>query len=284
MLSMMWQSFKARDLLRDPRVLVHSIVTEREGTEGESRCAAPPDEERTSTAAALRRGVAASLGWRPEPGRFHLFSVDISDVTFIRYDEPTGDQFVASWPPPREFVRRGTTATSVGEPEPVNDLLVPAERSRHARFGAMTALRRRRARALGLRAAQAGPRARAHAVRARPRAGRARRGEPAARRQDPGGRAAERRLRAQPAHPQPRGGADRARPRPGARLRARHRRDRRPRPRPRPPALRAQRRAGAGRAEPGVRRLRGQRPDAAAADPARGQDRSAPTAARSGST
>ena len=44
--------------------------------------------------------------------------------TFIRYDEPTGDQFVSSWPPPREFVRRGTSATSVGEPEPVSDLLV----------------------------------------------------------------------------------------------------------------------------------------------------------------
>jgi hypothetical protein len=34
-LSMMWQSRKAPDLLRDERVLVHSIVTTREGTEGE---------------------------------------------------------------------------------------------------------------------------------------------------------------------------------------------------------------------------------------------------------
>ena len=97
---------------------------------------------------------------------------------------------------------------------------------------------------------EAGPRARAHAVRARPGAGRARRGEPPAGRQDPGGRAAERRLRPQPAHPQPRGRPDRARPGPGARLRARHRRDGRARPRPRPPAVRAQRRAGPGRAQP----------------------------------
>jgi hypothetical protein len=64
------------------------------------------------------------LGWEPEPGRFHLFALDISDITFIRYDDATGDQFVASWPPAREFVRRGTTATSVGKPEPIADLLV----------------------------------------------------------------------------------------------------------------------------------------------------------------
>ena len=126
MLSMMWQSFKARDLLRDPRVLVHSIVTGREGTGRELKLRGTAGEERDlDLQRRYAEAVAASLGWRPEPGRFHLFSVDISDVTFIRYDEPTGDQFVASWPPPREFVRRGTTATSVGEPEPVNDLLVP---------------------------------------------------------------------------------------------------------------------------------------------------------------
>ena len=66
------------------------------------------------------------------------------------------------------------------------------------------------------------------------------------------------------------------RPGPGAGLPPRHRRDGRAGPRPRPPAVRAQRRAGAGRAVRGVRRLRGQRPDAAAAHPARGQDRSTP--------
>ena len=34
-LSMLWQSCKAADLLRDPRVLVHSVVTSRDGGEGE---------------------------------------------------------------------------------------------------------------------------------------------------------------------------------------------------------------------------------------------------------
>jgi hypothetical protein len=34
-LSMLWQSAKAADLLRDPRILVHSVVTGRDGAEGE---------------------------------------------------------------------------------------------------------------------------------------------------------------------------------------------------------------------------------------------------------
>jgi hypothetical protein len=124
-LSMMWQSWKARDLLRDPRVLVHSVITGRDGGEGELKvrglARADDDPERQRRYAAA---VASALGWEPEPGRFHLFSVDLDDVTFIRYDDATGDQFVARWPPAREFVRRATTATSVGEPEPITDLLV----------------------------------------------------------------------------------------------------------------------------------------------------------------
>ena len=58
-------------------------------------------------------------------GRVHLFRVDVADVTYIRYDEPTGDQYVTRWPQSREYVRRGTSATSVGRPEPPEDLLEP---------------------------------------------------------------------------------------------------------------------------------------------------------------
>ena len=126
LLSMLWQSRKAADLLRDPRILVHSIVTSRDGGEGELKVrgtARPIDEEDVQRAYAS--AVADSLGWRPEPGRFHLFGVDVDDVVFIEYDDATGDQHVAAWPPGREFVRRGTSATSVGAPEPVTGLLLP---------------------------------------------------------------------------------------------------------------------------------------------------------------
>jgi hypothetical protein len=68
--------------------------------------------------------VAASLGWRPEPDRFHLFAVGIDRVTFIRYDDATGDQHVAMWPSIGKFIRRGTSDTTVGDPEPVNDIII----------------------------------------------------------------------------------------------------------------------------------------------------------------
>jgi Pyridoxamine 5'-phosphate oxidase len=127
-LSMLWQSKKAADLLRDPRVLVHSVVTGRDGGEGEFKirgtAGAEPDPAVQRRYAAE---VAGSLGWSPDPGRFHLFAVSIEQVTFIRYDDATGDQDVAMWPPAREFVRRGTSATSVGEPETVSDIIIAAD-------------------------------------------------------------------------------------------------------------------------------------------------------------
>jgi hypothetical protein len=45
----------------------------------------------------------------------------------------SGDQFVTRWPPGREFVRRGTTATSLGAPQPLTSLLLPPKTHREAR-------------------------------------------------------------------------------------------------------------------------------------------------------
>jgi hypothetical protein len=125
-LSMMWRSTKAADLLRDPRILVHNAVGGQSGEEGEFKLRGIARDE-TDPAVQRRYAaeVAQALGWSPEPGRFHLFAVEFDQVTYIRYDEPTGDQSVACWPPPREFVRRGTSATSLGEPEPSTGILVP---------------------------------------------------------------------------------------------------------------------------------------------------------------
>jgi hypothetical protein len=101
-LSMMWQSRKVTDLQVDDRVLVHSIVTRPDGDEGEIKIrglAAPVDDPE------LRLhycDAVQSLGWRPVEPYFHLFVVDISDVTSIRYAQ-TGDQHVARWPAGVEF-------------------------------------------------------------------------------------------------------------------------------------------------------------------------------------
>jgi hypothetical protein len=123
-LSMLFKSRKAGDLIRDPRVLVHSIVTGRDGGLGEYKIRgwaveAPPGPVRDGYAAEVR----SRLGWEPTPGRFHLFSVDIQDVTFIRYEDASGDQYVTRWPLGREFVRRGDGGTALREPQPYQELL-----------------------------------------------------------------------------------------------------------------------------------------------------------------
>lgn len=123
-LCLLWKSTKAADLLRDPRVLVHSIVTDRDGKLGEVKLrgrAVPVDDEATQARYAEAAGEA--LGWHAEVGRFHLFRVEIDDLTYLHYSE-TGDQHLTQWPSGREQVRRLTSATSVGPAEPVRDLLV----------------------------------------------------------------------------------------------------------------------------------------------------------------
>ncbi len=95
-LGMMWQSKKALDLLRDPRCVVHSIVTARDGTEGEFKVygravdVRHPDE-RTRFA----DGLQAKIDWRPEDP-YHLFDTDIGSVAFVRYSEE-GGQEVERW-------------------------------------------------------------------------------------------------------------------------------------------------------------------------------------------
>ena len=121
---LMWHSTKVRDLLRDPRVLVHNIVTGRDGAEGEFKirgiAVAVDDVEAQRRYAAA---VARDLGWEPEPGKFHLFRIDIEDITYVRYDVESGDQHMTRWPTGAEYVRRNTSATSVGAAEPVHDLI-----------------------------------------------------------------------------------------------------------------------------------------------------------------
>ena len=123
-LSMMPQSLKAADLDRDPRVLVHSVITSRDGAEGEFKVRGLARDERDlKVQARYATAVTSALGWAPTPGNFRLFAVDVLDITVIRYESATGDQFVTRWPSGGEFVRHGTSATTLGPPEPSENLL-----------------------------------------------------------------------------------------------------------------------------------------------------------------
>ncbi len=86
MLGMMWQSYKAKDLLRDSRCLVHSVVTNRSGNEGEfklrGRAVAIDDPKLRE---AYGDATEAEIDWRPT-GPFHLFSLDIEEAAFVIYE------------------------------------------------------------------------------------------------------------------------------------------------------------------------------------------------------
>lgn len=122
-LSMMRTSMKVRDLHRDPRVLLHSLVLGPEAApeiKVRGTVQVQTDQETQQRYAAA---AAAELGWEPVVGQFTLLRVDVSDVTYIGYDAETGAQHVARWPANVEYLRPSTTPTSLGPPQPVARLL-----------------------------------------------------------------------------------------------------------------------------------------------------------------
>ena len=115
-------STKARDLMRDPRLIAHSIVRSRDGSEGEFKLRGRAALETGPVEQAYADQAVKELGWKAEVTRFHLFRVEVEDLTFIRWGSHN-DQYVARWPPAVEFVRRGTSPTSLGPAEPISELL-----------------------------------------------------------------------------------------------------------------------------------------------------------------
>ena len=99
LLGMMWQSPKARDLLRDDRCVLHSCTSDRLGNEGDFKlyCRAR-DLQDSGTRAAYRTAVRARIDWEPSDP-FHLFAVDIQSAGFVTFtnDAPYG----MAWDPDR---------------------------------------------------------------------------------------------------------------------------------------------------------------------------------------
>ena len=84
-LGMMWRSMKALDLRRDPRCVVHSTISNKDGTEGEFKVygravAVEAGDTRDRYCEALR----AAIGWAPEGDEWHLWFVDIEQVSWFR--------------------------------------------------------------------------------------------------------------------------------------------------------------------------------------------------------
>src|SRR5437867_5838187 len=82
-LGMMWQSRKALDLLRDPRLVLHNAICSSTGEEAEISLRGRAIEIRDPE---LRRtyveAVSERITWK-EP-HFHLFSFDLESAAFIK--------------------------------------------------------------------------------------------------------------------------------------------------------------------------------------------------------
>lgn len=95
MLGMMWRSPKALDLLREPRLVVHSVVSDRLGSEGDFKLygRALPVEQ-SDRRARYRATVKARIDWEPDEPNYHVFAVDIVSAGFVTFSEP---RFGLAW-------------------------------------------------------------------------------------------------------------------------------------------------------------------------------------------
>ncbi len=110
-LGMMWRSRKALDLLRDPRIVVHSATCSRAGDEGDVKLYGVAVEVgdpvlRERYADTLERAI----DWRP-PEPFHLFALDVRRAGFISFGEA---RRALRWTPERglEAIRHPDDPTS----------------------------------------------------------------------------------------------------------------------------------------------------------------------------
>ena len=84
-------------LLREPRCLVHSIITDRKGNEGEfklrgrARDIADLDVRETYAKALFEK-----IGFRPEEPEWHLFAIDIEHAALIAFENEK--KSVQTWP------------------------------------------------------------------------------------------------------------------------------------------------------------------------------------------
>jgi len=98
-LGMMWRSAKAIDLLRDPRCVLHSCTSDRQGTQGDAKIYGRAIEvQDPELRRAYREAAKARIDWAPEEPHFHTFSIDVESAGFMAFSEP---RTVLTWDPER---------------------------------------------------------------------------------------------------------------------------------------------------------------------------------------
>ena len=100
LLGMMWRSHKALDLLRDPRITVHSVPTDKDNAGGDVKLYGQAVGEGADVREVFRAAILARIDWAPDEPEYHLFSLDVQRAGFVRF----GDQRMAmAWDEARGF-------------------------------------------------------------------------------------------------------------------------------------------------------------------------------------
>lgn len=96
LLGMMWRSHKALDLMRDARITVHSVPTDRLNPEGDvklyGRAVAEDDPD---VRAAYREAILERIAWAPEEPEYHLFSLNVRAAAYTRFGDE--DSYALAW-------------------------------------------------------------------------------------------------------------------------------------------------------------------------------------------
>ena len=86
--SMMWRSKKALDLLRDSRIVVHSVTSNKDGTDGDVKVyGRAVDERDPAVRSAFRAAIRSRIDWAPDEPDYHCFSVDVTGAGYMRFGE-----------------------------------------------------------------------------------------------------------------------------------------------------------------------------------------------------
>jgi hypothetical protein len=100
---MMWRSKKALDLLRDPRVAVHSVPSDRMNPRGDVKLyGRVVDEPDPRVREAFRAAIRARIDWAPDEPEYHLFSLDVASAGYTVFGEPS---YGLAWDPIRGLRR-----------------------------------------------------------------------------------------------------------------------------------------------------------------------------------
>jgi hypothetical protein len=111
-LGMMHRSLKALDLLRDPRLAVHSATADAELKLGDAKLSGravketdPETIRRFGADAAEEQGGDDPPESADPPEPFHLFRIDIAELSIVRIGDPPDHLLIESWSPASGYRR-----------------------------------------------------------------------------------------------------------------------------------------------------------------------------------